>query len=77
MIEQLKAEVAARDGFIAQYRFNIRKYERMLARLADGSMPDFAERLEELLATEREQCAREQLTRDVTAELIAEMEANP
>lgn len=76
MIEQLKAEVATRDGFIAQYQFNILKYERMIARLPGCPFWGFKRRLRHLLRTEREQCAREQLTRDVTVELLAEMEAN-
>lgn len=75
MIETLKADVANRDQNIAFYKLNIDKYERILAKLEDGSMPEFAKRITELLGTEREQCAIEQITRDVTAEILAELEA--
>lgn len=72
MIETLEAELANRDQNIALYRLNIDKYERMLAKLADGRMPEFAERLTAQLKTEREQCAIEELTREATAEILAE-----
>ncbi len=72
MIEQLKSELAHRDCNIAVYRLNINKYERMLAKL--GRWQPFARRLRKLVKTEREQCAIEELTREVTAEILAEME---